>query len=51
MCIYTEIGDIFPVGMNMYSSIDMNTYVHAYINSFELHKISKGISGLVVVLQ
>lgn len=35
----------------MYLSIDMNMYIHAYISSFELYKISKGISRLVIVLQ
>lgn len=35
-CIYTEIGSIFPLGIYIYLSIDMNIYIHMYVNNFEL---------------
>lgn len=38
-CIYTEIGGIFPLGINLCLPIDMNTYIYIYINNFDLYQI------------
>ena len=35
-CIYAEIGRIVPLGIYIYLSIDMNTYIHMYANNFDL---------------
>jgi len=35
-CVYTKLGGIFPLEINIHLSTDMNAYIHMYVNNFKL---------------